>query len=87
MSSGKAKQDDLKKRARKILEHVLEDFPSPGFIRDTYQDLVAIQEAIEKPRLVDEFLILFKDKWNPQTPSLSKQALGSGYGGQIMITL
>ncbi|MDJ0944257.1 MAG: hypothetical protein QNJ30_12365 [Kiloniellales bacterium] len=66
VSDGKGKTDENSKKARKILERTLNDFPSPGFIRDTYEDLAAMQGAIEKPKLIDEFLSLFRKKWPPE---------------------
>ena len=58
---------DLEKQARQTYEKVLSTYKSAGFVRDTFQDLIAIKEAVGRSKFVDECLALFRENWHPES--------------------
>lgn len=66
VSVDEAKRDGIGKRARDKYKEVLSEYTSPGIVRDTFQDLIAIREAIGPSNVVDECLALFRDQWSPE---------------------
>ncbi len=63
----KNRRGELEEQARQTYEKVLNTYRSPGFVRDTYHDLIAIQEAVGPSKFVDECLALFRDNWHPES--------------------